>query len=85
MSDKSLHLSITALAGQIVNAEVESVSLPGTEGAFTVLYDHAPLIASLTGGEIVFVTGGAEQRQKIAGGLVRVLDNKVEACIEEER
>ena len=80
--DKSLLLTVTTPGGVLVNAEVESVSFPSTEGAFTVLSSHAPLIASLESGDIVYVVGNESQRQSIKGGFVRVLNNKVEACIE---
>lgn len=77
-----LLLTITAPNGVLVKTKVESVSLPGTEGSFTVLSCHAPLIASLTAGDIVYVVEGESQRQKIERGFVRVLNNNVEACIE---
>lgn len=77
-----LLLTLTSPSGVLVNTEVESVSFPGSEGAFTVLNSHAPLIASLEPGDIIYVVGNERQRQSIKGGFVRVLDNKVEACIE---
>jgi len=79
---KSLTLSLIAPSGLLVEKEVEKVFLPGSEGAFEVLIDHAPLIASLNAGDIVYVSNGEEQRQTIKTGFVRVLQNKVEACIE---
>lgn len=78
----TLLLTITVPNGVLVNMEVESVSLPGTEGAFMVLSSHAPLIASLTAGDIVYVVGSEIKRQRIEKGFVRVLNNKVEASIE---
>ena len=41
-------LTVTTSGGVLVNTHVESVSLPGSEGAFTVLNNHAPLVASLS-------------------------------------
>ncbi|MCR5434299.1 MAG: hypothetical protein K6F20_07905 [Bacteroidaceae bacterium] len=75
-------LTVTTSGGVLVNTHVESVSLPGSEGAFTVLNSHAPLVASLTAGDIVYAVGGETRSQKIERGFVRVLNNKVEACVE---
>ena len=80
--DTKLLLTITVPSGVLVNTEADSVSLPGTEGAFTVLNSHAPLIASLAAGDIVYVAGSEIKRQRVEKGFVRVLNNKVEACVE---
>lgn len=63
----------------LVDCETESVELPGAKGRFVVLRDHAPLVSSLTEGDIVY--GGGE-RFRIKSGFVEVLDNKVIACVE---
>ncbi len=41
--------------------EVESVVVPGTEGEFTVLKDHAPLMSTLKPGVVTIVDSGAKQ------------------------
>ena len=38
----------------IYKGEVQMVKLPGTVGQFTVLENHAPLVSTLTPGEIVY-------------------------------
>ncbi len=76
-----LLLTLTSPSGVLVNTEVQSVSLPGSEGAFTVLSSHAPLISSLEAGDIVYVVGNESKRQSIKGGFVRVLNNKVEVSV----
>ena len=43
----------------IYKGEVQMVKLPGTVGQFTVLENHAPLVSTLTSGEIVYK--GAEE------------------------
>jgi F-type H+-transporting ATPase subunit epsilon len=61
---------------------VEKVDLPGDKGRFMVLRNHAPIISSLSAGEVVYVSGGAEARVAIAAGFVRVSDNEVVVCAE---
>ena len=43
----------------LFKGEVESVTLPGAKGSFTVLENHASLISTLDAGTIEYVKGGA--------------------------
>lgn len=62
--------------------EVESVSLPGAIGKFTVLKNHAPLISVLDEGVITYRTpSGEEASYTIKGGLADVDNNVVSVCI----
>ena len=77
-------LEILSPAQKLFSGEVESVTLPGTLGEFTVLKRHAPLISSLNQGEIKYrLKNGDEQRVAIRNGFVEVLKNHVSVCIEE--
>ena len=52
---------------------VESVVVPGTEGEFTVLKDHAPFMSTLKPGLITIVEGGAKtSRLFVRGGFADV-------------
>ena len=44
---KKLYLNIVSPEKEIYNGEVESVTLPGTIGTFTILPQHAPIVLSL--------------------------------------
>lgn len=77
-------LEILSPEQKFFSGEVESVTLPGTLGEFTVLKRHAPLISSLNQGEIKYrLKNGDEQRVAIRNGFVEVLKNHVSVCIEE--
>lgn len=77
-------LEILSPEQKLFSGEVESVTLPGTLGDFTVLKRHAPLISSLNQGEIKYrLKNGDEQRVAIRNGFVEVLKNHVSVCIEE--
>ncbi|UDL94783.1 MULTISPECIES: F0F1 ATP synthase subunit epsilon [Lichenihabitans] len=53
--------------------DVESVVVPGTEGEFTVLKDHAPLMSTLKPGVVTIVEAGAKQSQLfVRGGFADV-------------
>ena len=77
-------LEILSPEQKLFSGEVESVTLPGTLGEFTVLKRHAPLISSLNQCEIKYrLKNGDEQRVAIRNGFVEVLKNHVSVCIEE--
>ena len=62
--------------------EAEAVFLPGTLGEFEVLNNHAPIISTLTGGEVKWRSCGCEDRLAIKGGVVRLKDNEMQICAE---
>ena len=55
------------------SGEVQQVVVPGTEGEFTVLVNHAPVLSTLKPG-VVTVTdeGGSEERIFVRGGFAEV-------------
>ncbi len=57
------------------NADV--VSLPGINGNFQILENHAPIIANLGKGSLTIKSGSDTQTFEINSGLVEVLKNKV--------
>ena len=66
----------------ILEKMVCKVSLPGTQGRFMVLKDHAPLISSLEEGDIVYESEGVEYKVYITSGFADVHDNVVTVCAE---
>ena len=58
--------------------EVESVKVPGTQGNFEILTDHAPIISSLQKGVVEY----NNQQLEIQGGFVAVQKNEVSICVE---
>ena len=63
------------------SGEVDSVTLPGVAGKFTVLKNHASLISVLKPGEVKYLSGGAETRVEIKGGLADIDMNKIAVCV----
>ena len=58
--------------------EAESVKVPGAQGNFEILTNHAPIISTLQKG-IVEYDG---KQLAILGGFVEVQKNEVSLCIE---
>lgn len=61
---------------------VEKVELPGSKGRFMVLRNHAPVISSLSEGEVSYVSGGVPVQIHILSGFVSVNANVITVCAE---
>ena len=58
--------------------DVKLVQLPGIDGSFEVLENHAPLISILKKGRIKVVSKDQKpQFFEIGGGVIEVLQNKI--------
>jgi len=60
--------------------EVESVKVPGSQGNFEILNDHAPIISSLQKGVVEY----DGQQLEVLGGFVSVQKNEVSICVEKK-
>ena len=61
---------------------VDSVLVPGTQGQFEILNDHAPIISTLGKGFVEYGTKEGNVRLDILGGFVEVQKNVVSLCVE---
>lgn len=78
-----MQLSVIFPSGPAVeSATVGKVSLPGRSGRFMVLRNHAPIIASLEGGEILYTDEEGEHTVVISSGFCRVKDNSISIAAE---
>ncbi|MFZ9028722.1 MAG: F0F1 ATP synthase subunit epsilon [Crocinitomicaceae bacterium] len=61
-----MHLEIITPEKKIFAGEVTAVQFPGLDGSFQVLNDHAPIISSLSEGEVkVDLTSSFENTGKL--------------------
>ena len=51
-------------------------------GQFEILQDHAPIISTLQGGDVVYTTKEGANTLEIQGGFVEVQKNVVSLCVE---
>lgn len=73
-----MKLEITSPDKQIFRGDVDLVQLPGSDGLFEILNNHAPMIAALGKGRVKVQTpGGKLQFFEINGGVCEVLKNKI--------
>ena len=63
---------------KVFQGEVNSVQLPGTNGKFEVLNNHAPIISTLTKGHVrVIDRNNKTEFYKINGGVIEMQNNKI--------
>ena len=72
-----MHLEIITPDKRIFSGEVTSVSVPGTDGRFQVLNNHAPIISTLQRGQVKIKSAEGEKTFDVQGGVIEVLKNKV--------
>jgi F-type H+-transporting ATPase subunit epsilon len=73
-----MQLDIITADKTLFSGQVEMVTLPGSDGSFQVLKDHAALVSSLVKGQVdIKSTESGNQSFDIIGGVVEVLNNKV--------
>ena len=77
-----IRLHILSPEGEVLDTMTSLVVLPGTQGLFEVLQDHAPLITSLEEGEILYRDGAERKAVAIRSGFVEVRNNCVDVCAE---
>ncbi len=69
-----MKIKILSTNKKLFEGEAESITLPGEEGEFQVLENHASLFSLLGRGEIII---GKNKRIPISSGIIEVLDNKI--------
>jgi len=63
--------------GNVFAGDASRVNLPGIDGLFEVLNNHAPLISALKAGPVKVTTQNKVKIINITGGFAEVLRNKV--------
>ena len=73
-----LTVEIVTAERQVYNeTDVDMVVAPGSEGVLGILPRHAPLLTMLRPGPLRVKKGGTEQEMAVAGGFMKVNDDRV--------
>jgi F-type H+-transporting ATPase subunit epsilon len=78
-----MQLEILSPEKILFTGEVDSVIFPGSQGKFQILNNHAPIISSLSQGNIDYKINSKTNQVEIKRGIVEVLKNKISALIEQ--
>ena len=68
----TFHFDLVSPEKLLFAGEVNQVDVPGAEGDFGVLADHAPLVSTLRPGVLVIFGEGGERRIVVDGGFAEV-------------
>ena len=76
--DKLLDIEIVSQVKTALSGVIQSISAPGIDGEFQVLYNHAPFVSTLGIGHIWVVNEfGEKYAFTTSGGIFEVRNNKV--------
>ena len=74
-------LKIISAESILFEGEVESVTMPGSMGSFTVLSHHASLVSTLVKGKIAYRDGSGVHEVNVDGGIADVDNDVVSVCV----
>ena len=72
-----MKLEIITPEKNVFNGEADLVQLPGSDGLFEILKNHAPMIAALGKGNVKIGNNDKFEFIEINGGVVEVLNNRI--------
>ena len=73
-----MQLEIITAESQLFSGEVSSVKLPGMDGEFEILDNHAPVISTLDKGIIrVIDNNNKTENFEVNGGVIEMQNNKI--------
>lgn len=72
----TFHAQVLTPNGTLFDGEVLSVQVPGVEGNFEMLHNHAPIVSSLGIGKVLIKSeDNSEQVYAVSGGFVEMNNN----------
>jgi len=77
-----MKLDIISSEKVLYQGPAELVTLPGLQGAFTILERHAPIISGLDRGILIYRNAEEEVHLNIEEGFMEVKNNVVTVCVE---
>ncbi len=72
-----MRLEIVTPEKRVLDADVDSVTVPTASGEAGILPSHAPLISALKPGILTYIIKGAATRLVVSGGFIEVNADKV--------
>lgn len=68
----TFHFDLVSPEKLAFSGDVDQVDIPGSEGDFGVLANHAPVVAAVRPGILTVITGNSKQKIIVLGGLAEV-------------
>jgi F-type H+-transporting ATPase subunit epsilon len=71
-----MKLQILTPDKSVFDGEVEALLVPGSAGPFEILKDHAPILSTLSKGDLRIKANGRETYYTVSGGFVEFHQNQ---------
>ncbi len=79
-----MHLEILTPEHKVYSGDVYGIQLPGVDGSFEILDNHAAMISALGKGKMkILVDKTRSEVYEISSGFVEILNNKASVMIED--
>jgi F-type H+-transporting ATPase subunit epsilon len=75
--ERKINCNVLTPEGQVYKGEVDYAVVPAFFGSMGFLYNHAPLIAELTTGEVRLINGNISEYMVVEGGFVEIIKNEL--------
>ena len=73
-----MYLEILSPEKKMYEGEISALKVPGSDGSFGVLENHAPLISTLAKGKVKITDkDNKDEFVEISGGVIEVLENNI--------
>lgn len=74
----TFHAQVLTPDGSLFEGEIISIRVPGVQGSFTMLHNHAPIVSTLGVGAVVITQpDNSETVYAVNGGFVEMSDNNM--------
>ena len=78
MADKALNVRVVSPASVVFEGDASALVAPAWDGKVGILPGHAPFLALIGAGALtVDLPGGGSETFQVAGGVLKVLEDKV--------
>jgi len=78
-----MHISILSPDREIFEGNITSIKVPGVDGQFQILNNHAPIVSALVEGPVSITKEGGELYTfSIEKGFLEVLKNEVSLLVQ---
>lgn len=78
-----IKLEIVTPERRVVDAEVDSVTVPTVSGEAGIMPHHAPLISALRPGVLSYAVKGTSEKIAVSSGFVEVSSDKVSVLVDQ--
>ena len=74
----NMHLEIVTPEKKLFTGSINSIKVPGKDGEFEILNNHAPIISTLIKGEIRIISNDQKTENfQISGGVIEMQKNNI--------